>query len=281
LATTDEAAVVADEGVDTILFLTRHDRHGEEDSRALEAGKNVFVEKPLALTTQEIAQIDGLMRDGEGGVAPPILMVGFNRRFAPASRRVREFFADIDSPLTVSIRFNAGTLPDEHWAQDDEIGGGRIVGEACHGIDLAAYLAGAPPIRVYCDGVGGTAAPTVTQDRCFLTLRHANGAVSSIAYLAGGDGSVPKERVEVVGGGRMAIIDDFRGVALARDGRTKSTRARARDKGHRAGVQAFVEAAGGRAPAPVPWPELRAVSLAAIYALQSLREGMPLDVTGS
>ncbi|MGD8331280.1 MAG: Gfo/Idh/MocA family oxidoreductase, partial [Acidobacteriota bacterium] len=279
LATTDEQVVMGDDSVDAVFLATRHDLHAAQVLEALGAGKHVFVEKPLALQVSDILAIDEVVQGAGGGEGAPLVTVGFNRRFAPLTREVREFFADVDAPLTVSVRFNAGTLEGDHWAEDEEVGGGRIVGEACHGIDLATYLVGAEPVRVFCESVGGPHAPSITQDQCFITLRHANGAVSSIAYLAGGDRSLPKERVEVIGGGRVAIIDDFRGLTLVKDGTSRERRLRTQDKGHVAEVRAFLEAVAGRGTAPIPWNELRAVSLAAVYALHSLREGMPVTVS--
>jgi len=206
-----------------------------------------------------------------------MLLVGFNRRFSPAAIFVREFFAGVGAPLAVSIRFNAGAIPAEHWTQDEEVGGGRIIGEACHAIDLATFLVGAPPVRVYAESVGGSPGQ-VTDDQCFITLRHANGAVSSVAYLAGGDRAFPKERVEVLGGGRVAVIDDFRSVVTSAGGRMRTKRLGAQDKGHQAEVKAFTDAIASGGPAPIPWSDLYAVSLASILAVRSLREGIPFEI---
>ena len=187
-----------------MFILTRHHHHARQVISAVEAGKHVFVEKPLCLTTDELAAIEQALSARTEGT--PLLMVGFNRRFAPAVHTVREFFAQVTEPLTVSIRFNAGQIPSDHWTQDPEAGGGRIIGEACHAIDLATFIAGSLPVRVFAESIGGPNAPEITDDQCFITLRHANGSVSSIGYLAGGSRSCPKERLEVVGGGRVATI---------------------------------------------------------------------------
>jgi predicted dehydrogenase/NADPH:quinone reductase-like Zn-dependent oxidoreductase len=275
--TTDEEEVLRDPNVQALFVLTRHDQHGRQVAAALRAGKHVFTEKPLCLTALELQEIEEALA---AGPAPPLLMVGFNRRFSPAARAARAFFEPFAGPVTISIRFNAGAIPAEHWTQDEEAGGGRIIGETCHAIDLATFLAGAPPVRVYAESIGGENAPRVTDDQCFITLRHANGSVSSVAYLAGGDRSVPKERVEVIGGGRVAIIDDFREVTTAHAGKTKRTRGWGQDKGHAAEVEAFARALVEGGPAPIPWAELRAVSLASILAVRSLREGAPLEVPG-
>ncbi|HEY7152860.1 MAG TPA: bi-domain-containing oxidoreductase [Gemmataceae bacterium] len=276
-ATADENEVFQDAGVRAVFILTRHDQHARQVVKGLRAGKHVFVEKPLALTVEELEEIESALT-----AAPepkPLLMVGFNRRFSPAAARVKEFFAAVHGPLTVSIRFNAGAIPAEHWTQDEIVGGGRIIGEACHAIDLATFLTGAPPVRVFAESVGGPNAPAVTDDQCFITLRHANGSVSSIAYLAGGDKAFPKERVEVLGGGRLAVLDDFREVVTSSGGKTKKVRAWQQDKGHREEVTAFARVLAEGGACPISWQELRAVSLASILAVRSIREGMPLEIT--
>jgi len=271
--TTDEEQVYADKDVKAVFVLTRHNLHAGQVIKALKAGKHVFTEKPLALTLEEIAEIESAL--GENG---PLLTVGFNRRFSPPAKEVRKFFADVREPLAVSIRFNAGSLPPEHWTQDEESGGGRIIGEACHGIDLAIFLAGSPAVRVYAESAGGPNAPKATDDRCFITLRHANGSISNVAYLAGGDRSYPKERVEVIGGGRVAAIEDFREVVTTAGGRTRKSRSWSQQKGHREELEAFARAVAEGGPWPIPWEEIRSASLAAILAVRSLREGIPFEI---
>ena len=281
--TTDAAEVLGDPSVHVVFITTRHDQHAGQVVAALRAGKHVFVEKPLCLTTEDLGEIEAALlgpglpeSNGRGG---PHLMVGFNRRFSPAARAVREFFAQVADPMTVLLRFNAGAIPASHWTQDASIGGGRILGEACHAIDLATYLTGSLPVRVYAESVGGANAPVITDDQCVITLRHANGSVSSVAYLAGGDKAFPKERIEVFGGGRVAVIDDFHQVTTCVGGTTRTKRGR-QDKGHRAEVAAFADALTRATPSPISWEELRTVTLASILAVQSLREGMPLSIPG-
>jgi predicted dehydrogenase len=275
-ATTDEEAVFADPSLAAIISITRHDQHARHVVRAIRAGKHAFVEKPLCLTIEELEEIESARQ--EVGDDAPLVMVGFNRRFSPAARHIRQVFAEVTSPLTIAVRFNAGPIPADHWTQDEIAGGGRIIGEACHGIDLATYLAGSPPVRVYAESVGGTTAAPITDDQCFITLRHANGSVSSIAYLAGGDKSFPKERVEVFGGGRAGVIDDFRTVTTSIRGRMKTRKLRAQDKGHRAEIEAFADAVAAAGACPIPWDELRGVTLASLLAVRSLREGCPFDL---
>jgi predicted dehydrogenase/threonine dehydrogenase-like Zn-dependent dehydrogenase len=274
-ATTDEGEIFEDPEIDAVVSITRHDLHAGHVIRAIQAGKAIFVEKPLCLTDDELSEIESAL--GDAGETAPLLMVGFNRRFSAVAAEVRRFFADADAPLTVSIRFNAGPLPADHWLQHDDEGGGRIIGEACHAIDLATFLAGSPPSRVFAESIGGSQGNTA-DDQCLITLRHANGSISSVAYLAGGDRSFPKERIEVIGAGRIAVIDDFRTLTLCRDGRTTRKKLRGQDKGHRAEVAAFAETLVNGGPAPIPWHELRAVTLASLMAVRSLREGLPIDL---
>lgn len=274
-AATDEEQVFADPGVGVIFSVTRHDQHARHVLSAIRHGKSIFVEKPLCLTVDELLEIEQALLATDN---PPLVMVGFNRRFSPAAIQVKEFFRSVRAPLTVSFRFNAGSIPANDWTQSDETGGGRILGEACHGIDLATFLTGSPPVRVFAESIGGENAPEITDDQCFITLRHANGSISNIAYLAGGDKAFPKERIEVIGGGRIAVIDDFRSVTTCTGGKTNRAKWSQQDKGHRAEVEAFARALGSGGPAPIPWNELSAVSLAALLAVRSLREGFPFDL---
>jgi predicted dehydrogenase len=276
LVTTDEAVVCEHADVNAVFVITQHDQHARQVQRAIRAGKHVFVEKPLALRLEEIDEIEEALR--ERGDGAPLVMVGFNRRFSPSALAAKQVFDGCDGPRTVLVRFNAGEIPPAHWVQDEAVGGGRIIGEACHAIDLATYFVGAPPVRVFAESIGGPRAPEVTDDQCFITLRHADGSVSTVAYLAGGDKAYPKERVEVFGSGRIAVIDDFVRVETSVGGKRTKKKLAQQDKGHRAEVEAFARALAEGGEAPIPWEELRAVSAASILAVRSLREGVPFDV---
>ena len=275
-ATTDEAKIFDDPAIDAVFSITRHDLHARHIVRALDAGKAVFVEKPLCLSVDELTEIEAARE--RNGDLPPLVMVGFNRRFSQAARHARDFFADVSAPLTVSVRFNAGAVPADHWVHDELEGGGRIVGEACHAIDLATFLVGSPAVRVFAESVGSRHAAEITDDQCFITLRHANGSISSVGYLAGGDKAFPKERVEVIGGGRIALIDDFRSITTSKNGRIQRIKLSGQDKGHSAEIAAFARALCEGGPPPIPWEDIRATTLASLLAVRSLREGMPLDV---
>jgi predicted dehydrogenase len=205
-------------------------------------------------------------------------MVGFNRRFSPAVQKIKDFFANVTSPLTLSIRFNTGAISSDHWVQDEETGGGRIIGEACHAIDLATYLTGSLPVRVFAESVGGGNILSITDDQCFITLRHGNGSISNIAYWAGGDKAFPKERIEIAGGGRIGVIEDFREVIQCANGKIKRSRYFVQNKGHRDEIEVFVNALIKGGPSPISWEEIYIVALASLLAVRSIREGIPFDL---
>jgi predicted dehydrogenase len=276
IAATEAKAVFDDAETSAVFVATRHDQHAAQALEALERGKHVFVEKPLAIDREQLDRfVAGLERLGERA---PIWTIGFNRRFSAAARALRDFFADVHAPLTLSYRFNAGAIPADHWVQDPEVGGGRLVGEACHAIDLACFLVGSRVVRVYSEAVASGGAAGAGDDQAVVVARFANGSVASICYFAGGDKGFPKERIELFGGGRVGVIDDFKSVTLSRDGRQTSPKLAGRDKGHGAELEAFVAAVRAGGPEPIPYGDLLNVSRASIAAVESLREGIPIEV---
>jgi len=273
-ATTEPEELWRDAATRAVVVATRHDLHAPLVVAALRAGKHVFVEKPLCIDEAGLAEVAAAV--DELGERCPILMVGLNRRFAPATARVRAFMAGGD-PLAISYRFSPGPIPKEHWTQDEEVGGGRLVGEACHAIDTCAALAGSPPVRIFAESVAAVNGVETTDDQAFLTIRHASGSISSISYQAGGDRGFPAERVEVFGGGRTALIDAWDRVELWQGGQAERVSG-GKDRGHRAELAAFLAACRAGGPWPVPWSEVRAVAQAALAAVRSLRDGAPYDL---
>ena len=277
---TDEDAIFEDDSISTVFSLTRHDQHARHVLKAIENGKNIFVEKPLCMTTDELSEIESQLNkqsDNADSSIAPIVMVGFNRRFSPAAKTVKSHFANTAQPLTIMIRFNAGDIPADHWTQNDDEGGGRIIGEACHAIDLATYLANSVVVRVYAESVATASADEITDDQCFITLRHQNGSISSIGYVAGGDKGFPKERIEVFGGGKVGVIDDFKEVTLSSGGKIQKTQSKL-DKGHQQEIIELEKSLTTGGPAPIAWDEIRATTLASILAVRSLREGTPFEL---
>ncbi|TAJ98621.1 MAG: alcohol dehydrogenase, partial [Chloroflexota bacterium] len=270
-ATTDIDEVLGDRDTDAVFILTRHDLHGAQVAAALASGKAVFVEKPLCITLSELDAIGRAVSANSR-----ILSVGFNRRFAEGTRLVRDHFRG-SSPLTVSYRFATAEIAPEAWPQDLEIGGGRIVGEACHAIDLCVALTGSPVARVFAEAVAPVGSIRTRDDRVFITLRHENGSTSSVAYQAAGDAGGPRERVEVLGPGRTGILEDWDRVELWQGGRVVRHRTR-KDKGHAAEIRAFVDVCKKGGDWPIPWEHLRSTSWAALAAVESLRTGFAIDL---
>ena len=274
-ATTDAQQIWDDPETHAVIIATRHDLHAELAIAALRAGKHVFVEKPLCIKLEELEAVARCV--DELGDRCPVLAVGYNRRFAPATARLREIFAGV-RPLSVSFRFSVPPIPKDHWAQDEEVGGGRIVGEATHAIDTCVALTGSAPARVYAESAGMVGGLETTDDRVFITMRHHDGSVSSISYQSGGDRALPPERIEIFGGGKAAILDGWDTLEIWSGGELARERA-GKDKGHRAELDAFFRACRGGAW-PIPWEHLLGVTEASLLAVRSLREGFP-EVCGA
>jgi predicted dehydrogenase len=197
-------------------------------------------------------------------------MVGFNRRFAPMAIRMKSFVKEIQEPLAMHYRVNAGSLHPDHWVNDPEKGGGRILGEVCHFVDFLGFLAGAHPNRVYASDAGAVAA----DDHLVISLQFANGSQGTISYLTNGDNSYSKERVEVFGGGRVAVLEDFRRLELVTQGRKQVFRSLLRqDKGHGGEWKAFVTALRTGTEAPIPFNEILSTTLATLRVLDSCSSG--------
>ena len=268
--------VLEDPDMNLVVIGTRHDSHAELACRALEHNKNVFVEKPLALNDDELDQVLHAAANSTGR-----LMVGFNRRFSPLAQRARDFFAGINSPLSMLYRVNAGRIPKEHWMQDALEGGGRIVGEVCHFIDLMQFLTNSPPVSVFAECVSAqtnSSDKTVDRDSVFITVRFAEGSNGCIAYLSEGDKSLPKERLEVFGGSRTFVLDDYRRATLHKDGREDIATLKAQDKGQQAQVRQICASIIQGTEAPIRVDDLTATTRATFRILDSLREHRPFEV---
>jgi predicted dehydrogenase len=268
-ASSDPADVLKDPRINTVGIFTRHHLHAELTAAALRNGKHVFCEKPLALKEEELAEVERAWKQAVDS-SPRILMVGFNRRFAPLMEPVRRMIAEAGEAPVMSIRVNAGALPRDHWTHDPVQGGGRILGEACHFVDLLTFLAGAMPARVFAGGAEAYGANT--EDNFAATLEFANGAVGSLVYTSAGDKAFSKERVEVFCAGRVAVLDDFRSLEIWRNGSRKTWNSALRqDKGHRAVWEAFIRTILEGTAAPIPADELFAVTRATFALLEAVR----------
>jgi predicted dehydrogenase/threonine dehydrogenase-like Zn-dependent dehydrogenase len=285
-ASSNEAEIINDPQVNTVAVLTRHDLHAGQVVAALAAGKHVFCEKPLAMTETELQEIEAALANSAGGQSqagqgnwpiPPLLTVGFNRRFAPMAQRLRSFLGERQEPFMALYRVNAGYLPTNHWLHDLQIGGGRIVGEGCHFVDLLTFLAGETPISVA--AFAQPDAGHYREDNVIMNFTFPDGSTGTIAYLANGDKAFSKERLEVFCAGRVGVLDDYRTLSLIQDGRKQVFHSRLRqDKGHRAEWQAFASAISTGAAAPIPYQHLFGVTRATFAAVKAIRTGERVSI---
>src|SRR5581483_2470458 len=271
---TESSELIKDPAVNTIVIATRHHLHATQVLQALAVGKHIFCEKPLCLTEDELSEI---VRVYARCSEKPLLMVGFNRRFAPMAVRMRSFIREIKQPISMHYRVNAGAIPQGHWVNDPEQGGGRILGEVCHFVDFLSFLAGAPPIQVQTHSLSDLG--QYSGENVVVTLHFADGSLGTISYLANGDRTYSKERIEVFGGGAIVVLEDFRKLELIRGGRKQTFRSRFRqDKGHRAEWEAFAHAIISGTIAPIPFEQIVASTLATLRTVDSQLSGQPAAI---
>lgn len=243
-----------------MVIATRHDSHADLVLQGLYAGKHVFVEKPLCLTEVELCEIEDAYKTlGVGGKIPPILMVGFNRRFAPQVQKIKSLLQGIHGPKSFVMTVNAGKIPTDHWTQDLDIGGGRIIGEACHFIDLLRFLADSPiahwqAINMNC----------LTRDTFSVSFHFVDGSIGTVHYFANGCKAFPKERLEVFANGSILQLDNFRDLRGYGWPGFKKMNLWRQDKGQIACARRFVEAISRNTLSPIPIEEIFEVSRTAI-----------------
>ena len=259
------AELLDDPNLDAVFVLSRHDSHARYVIRALQRGKAVFVEKPLAATPEELAEIERTVALRQSSGAAPFVMVGFNRRFAPLTERVQEFYAGRSEAMMLNIRINAGFIAADHWVHRH---GGRIVGELCHFVDWARAVVGHPIVNVSAAALPN--ARRYQDDNLTTTLTFADGSLATIQYLANGDRSIAKEFYEVFCGGAVARLDNFCSLELARGGRVRKLKATS-DKGHRRELELTLEAVRTGEQAPIPFDELVEVTNATFLVQQAVR----------
>lgn len=270
VCTSEYHELLADPGVSAVLIATRHNTHAQIVVDALRAGKHCFVEKPLALDEAGLEEIIAAH-----AVSSAVLLSGFNRRFSPLAKRLRDEVCG--TRLIMQYRINAGYIPGSHWHQDVEAGGGRIVGEVCHFIDLMQYVCGAMPVSVTATAVNDGNAPS-DPDNLVITMMFGDGSIGTIAYTAGGDPGFPKERLEVFGGGRVGIIDNWRTLLVQGSGRKTSQRCWIQaEKGFRQEMQAFVDGIR-RGETPIPFESQVATTRATFAVQRALRSGSAEEI---
>jgi predicted dehydrogenase/threonine dehydrogenase-like Zn-dependent dehydrogenase len=270
-ATSSEDEIINDPKVNTVAILTRHDSHADLVVKALKAGKNVFVEKPLAINSGQLSVISRQLAKPDNR----LLLTGFNRRFSPLIQNLKSAIVNRNEPLHAHYRVNAGFIPANHWTQDPAIGGGRIIGEACHFIDTLTFLVGAPPVRVSAYALPNNG--KYREDNVSMTFTFPDGSIGVVDYLANGDKSMPKERLEVFCEGMVAVLDDYVSLTTVKDGK-KNVESGAQDKGWRAEMSAFAGAIKSGGEAPIPYEQIIGVPRSTFAAVESIRSGNPVEI---
>lgn len=263
VATTDSNEVISNNDVNLVVCASRHDSHAYYVTKALQQGKAVFVEKPLAINNEQLNEIEQAVTQHNGRV-----MVGFNRRFSAPFVAIKKFFAERKDPMHITYRMNAGFIPKTHWIQDPTQGG-RIIGEACHIIDCMVYLTGALPVRVYAESLAASNAASVNHDNVSITIKFSDGSVGVVHYLANGDSALGKEYCEVFCEQKTAIMDNFKTVQLF-SGKKMKEQTFNGSKGHNEEVAATLQALRNGTPMPISFAELAAVTRATFAAEESL-----------
>lgn len=271
--TSSAADILADPAVNTVFIATRHDTHCRYVIDALNAGKHVFVEKPLALNDGELGTIVDCYSNLAAQDAAPSLMLGFNRRFAPLARLAKQKLGS--GPMSMIYRINAGAIPATHWTQHPSVGGGRIVGEVCHFIDFLTFLCGSVPVRVFASAIPDPLHPA---DTVSINIEFADNSIGSICYYSNGSKAFDKEYVEAYASGVTAILRDFRKLEVASEGRVFRKSLLTQDKGQSAMVAEFLSSIRNGRPAPIPFDEIRAVTGATLAAVKSLATRQPVSL---
>ncbi len=271
-ASTNATEILADNTSNTVFIASRHDSHAKYVLQSLEAGKHVFVEKPLCLTYDELETITEKIKQYPN----QILMVGFNRRFAPVSVELNKIFSKVTEPKVVNIRVNAGFIPLSHWTQQKDIGGGRILGEICHFIDLMQYFTNAYPVKVYAECINSKSSEVKNDDNIAIVVSFSDGSIGNLMYVANGDKSLPKERIEIFGGGMVGIINDFKDGQIFKA--NKSSSIKLSGKGHKQEVDAFINAIKQGLESPITFQSIYATTLTTIKIHDALHTGLPQHI---
>ncbi len=263
--------ILTKKDINTVFIATPHSSHATQVIEALKADKNVFVEKPLAVSKEEL---DEIIKIKSSYNLP--LMVGFNRRFAPVCESVKKEFVNAGEPLVINIRVNAGFIPKDHWTQIPEIGAGRIIGEMCHFIDLMQYFTNEEPVKVYADCIQSNNKKLKLDDNISIVIKFNNGSIGNLIYVASGDKSLPKEHIEIFGSGKAAVINDFQDGSIHSGNKTRKLKSSG--KGHQQEVTAFLTSLKEGMETPIPFRSICLTTLATFKIIDSLKTGLPQEI---
>jgi len=275
-STTNPDEIFNDQEIDAVVIATRHNLHAQFVIKGLTNSKIIFLEKPLALNNQELNEIIRIYKENNGQV-----MVDFNRRFSPLICRIKEEFKERSTPLFMHYRINAGFLPKNNWYQDPIEGGGRVIGECCHFIDLFQYLTDSEPINVYAQTLPIDNCNIVAEDNVAIILKFKDGSIGTINYIACGDTSLPKERIEIFGDNKVAIIDNFKKSLFIKDGKKNQTTLKKIDKGHKNGLSAFIQAIKKGLPLPIDFKDSILTTRVTFKIVESLHKNKPCEIDTS
>jgi polar amino acid transport system substrate-binding protein len=268
----DASDILGNKEINTVFIVTPHSSHAGLVIRALESGKNIFVEKPLAINDDQLeAVINAKKRYGMP------LMVGFNRRFAPLTQRIRQEFEKVTEPIFINIRVNAGMVPREHWIQDPQTGAGRIIGEACHFIDLMQYLVNSEPVSVFAESIDTANTSIMPNDNFSAIIKFSNGSVGSLTYLANGDKKMPKERIEISGAGVSAVINDYKDGYIFR--KEKQIKLKSPGKGHSEEIKIFLDSISSGSNIPLDFRSICLTTATTFRILDSISIGLPQKIS--
>lgn len=272
----DPGQIIEDKDIQAVFIATRHDSHAKYVVQALKKKKHVYVEKPLCIEGSELNEIVDTYTDVAKN-DPPSLMVGYNRRFSPLSEKFKEFFQDANGPITVICRVNAGFIPNDNWYQDPQQGG-RFIGEGCHFVDYGIFLTGSLPAKVSAFGIPCNQKPINLNDNIVATIQMANGSIVTVIYNSSGSDSMPKERIEVYGANRSAVLDDFKSLSLFKANKKKKIRFSKQRKGHEEEIGSYIASIkhGGRPL--ISFEALTATSNTTFVAIESLRQKETLGI---
>nr|WP_288931209.1 bi-domain-containing oxidoreductase [uncultured Allomuricauda sp.] len=271
-ASTSSADIIKNKRINTVFIATPHNSHAKYVVEGLRSGKNVFVEKPLAMNMQELLEVKDAYDNNQGQ-----LMVGFNRRFSPLAKSIKNEFKNNGEPKVINIRVNAGFIPKDHWTQNPELGGGRVIGEMCHFIDLFQFFAESRPTKVYAECIKTTNDQITPEDNISVIVSFEDGSVGNLLYLGNGDKSMPKELVEVFSGGKVGRIFDFRKGSVHKN--NKEVKLKESGKGHRQEVNVFLDSLNNRnVELPLTFESIYDTTQVTFKILDSLSTGLPQQI---
>lgn len=270
-SSTSPTDVLEDKNINTVFIATPHNTHAALVAKALDHEKHVFVEKPIAIQPEELTLVKEAYKKSQS-----LLMVGFNRRFSPVAQEIKKAFHNLKEPMVMNFRVNAGFLPKDHWSQIKEIGGGRIIGEVCHFIDLMQYFTDSIPVTVFADCIDSFNSEKVNADNIAIVIKFKNGSVGNLVYLGNGDKTLPKEYLEIFGGGVVGVIDDFKSGKIYKNNKVKPLKFSG--KGHKQEVKAFLDAINLGKESPISFESIYLTTLTTFKIIDSITTGLPQKI---